>query len=112
MFIVVLIYHSIMSPHKVAEKLLHPMITLATLDTNPVTKLYEICQKHKVCVESKDFWKETGVIEFFVGGEFVGRATYKGKREVAHNRAALDAYQRLLTKLKLNDSIDELKDNN
>ncbi|KAK6115284.1 hypothetical protein DH2020_007553 [Rehmannia glutinosa] len=45
---------------KIVKNLLQPMITPSTLHTHPVTMLYEICQKNKVNVESRDLWKETG----------------------------------------------------
>ncbi|KAL0438483.1 UNVERIFIED_CONTAM: Ribonuclease 3-like protein 3 [Sesamum latifolium] len=92
---------------KIIRNLLQPMITPSTLHTHPVTKLYEICQKNKVKLESRDLWKETGEIEFIVDDEFVGRAKYRAKRVVANNRAANEAYQEILRKLRLQTTRDD-----
>ncbi|KAI3464893.1 hypothetical protein Pfo_021556 [Paulownia fortunei] len=89
---------------KIVKNLLQPMITPSTLHTHPVTMLYEICQKNKVKLESRDLWKETGEIEFMVDGEFVGRAKYMAKRVVANNRAAHEAYQKIVRKLRLKNT--------
>ncbi|KAL7117394.1 hypothetical protein ACP275_03G069700 [Erythranthe tilingii] len=93
---------------KIIKNLLQPMITPSTLHTHPVTLLYEICQKNKVKLESRDLWKETGEVEFMVDGEFVGRAKYRAKRVVANNRAAYEACHKIIRKLKLENT----KDNN
>ncbi|KAK4429317.1 Ribonuclease 3-like protein 3 [Sesamum alatum] len=89
---------------KIIQNLLQPMITPSTLQTHPVTMLYEICQKNKVKLESRDLWKETGEIEFIVDDEFVGRAKYTAKRVVANNRAANEAYHKILRKLRLQNT--------
>ncbi|KAL0325782.1 UNVERIFIED_CONTAM: Ribonuclease 3-like protein 3 [Sesamum radiatum] len=92
---------------KIIRNLLQPMITPSTLHAHPVTMLYEICHKNKVKLESRDLWKETGEIEFIVDDEFVGRAKYRAKRVVANNRAANDAYHKILRKLRLQNTRDD-----
>lgn len=92
------------------KNLLDPMITLETLQTHPKAMLYEICQKIKVEIESRDAWKESGEVEFMVDGEIVGRAKYESKRAVATNRAAYEALVKIITKFNLKNAAYEAWD--
>ncbi|KAL3845281.1 hypothetical protein ACJIZ3_002684 [Penstemon smallii] len=85
---------------KIVEKLLDPMITPSTVQTHPVTMLYEECQKNKAKIDCKDFWDETGEIEFIVDGESIGKAKYTAKKSIANNRAAQEAYRKFVEKLR------------
>ncbi|KAG8377861.1 hypothetical protein BUALT_Bualt08G0077500 [Buddleja alternifolia] len=98
--------NSIDTTCKILENLLQPMITPSILHAHPVTMLYEICQKNKVKLETKDLWEETGEIVFVVDGEFVGHGKFRAKRQVAKFRAAYDAYHKILRKLNLGPKHD------
>ncbi|KAM7495227.1 hypothetical protein LguiB_029836 [Lonicera macranthoides] len=84
---------------KVVEKLLQPVITPATLQIHPVTKLKELCQKYKLNVQFIDLWEKTREIEVFIDGEFIARGVYRSKRSIAINRAAKNAYDEILRRL-------------
>ncbi|KAL3624673.1 hypothetical protein CASFOL_031341 [Castilleja foliolosa] len=86
---------------KIVKNLLEPIITPAGLPTHPVIQLRELCQRKGFTVKIRDFWAETGEIEFVIDDEFVGRAKYSAKRVVAKNRAALDAYKQIIERLDL-----------
>ncbi|XP_051139559.1 ribonuclease 3-like protein 3 [Andrographis paniculata] len=86
---------------QVIDKLLEPMVTPSTLSSNPVSMLFELCQKHKLSIEVLSrSWPKTGVFEYVVGGDVIGRAEYRSKRLVAKSRAAADAYDKLVAKLE------------
>ncbi|KAL8045429.1 hypothetical protein ABFX02_08G114000 [Erythranthe guttata] len=93
---------------KIVKNLLEPIISPASLSTQPVTLLYEICQREKLTLKMRDTWKENGEIEFLVVKEEqeelavvnnVGRAKYSGKKVIAKNRAALNAYSQIIQML-------------
>ncbi|KAK3022351.1 hypothetical protein RJ639_045302 [Escallonia herrerae] len=85
---------------EVVEKLLQPIITLADLETHPVTRLYELCQKNNMTIAVADSWKTTGEIEFLVDDKLVGKEKYKLKKFIAVNRAAANAYHTIERKLR------------
>lgn len=82
------------------------MITLENLKTHSVTKFYEICQKMGWSVEVNDTWERTGEIEFFVAGKFAGKEKFSGKKLVALNRAAHNAYCEIVKNLDLKTTYD------
>ncbi|XP_059292493.1 ribonuclease 3-like protein 3 [Lycium ferocissimum] len=77
---------------QVVEGLLQPLITPANLETHPVTRFYEICQKNGWNIEFIDTWKKTGEVEVFVDGKFAGKGKFSSKKLVAINRAAHNAH--------------------
>ncbi|CAA0825072.1 RNAse II-like 1 [Striga hermonthica] len=84
---------------KVVKNLLEPIITPSDIPTHPVVKLRELCQRKGFTLEIRDFWKESGEIEVVVDEEdVVGKAKYSAKRVIAMNRAALDAYNKIVEK--------------
>ncbi|KAL3509845.1 hypothetical protein ACH5RR_029246 [Cinchona calisaya] len=84
---------------QVVKNLLQPMIIPTTLQTHPVTKLNEICQKNGLKIKFVDLWKERGEIEVYVDHEYAGRGKYNSKRLIAVNRAANNAYDQIASKL-------------
>ncbi|KAL2483030.1 RNAse II-like 1 [Forsythia ovata] len=84
---------------QITKDLLQPVITRESVQTHPVTMLYEICQKNGRKVNIRDSWRKTGEIEIFVDGKFAGRGKYDAKKLIAVNRAAHNAYQQILRKL-------------
>ncbi|GMP66762.1 hypothetical protein CsSME_00026981 [Camellia sinensis var. sinensis] len=89
---------------KVIKSLLEPRITLAMLQVHPVTKFYELCQKHGFKVQFVDLWKESGAIEVFVDNKFVGKGMYRPKKLIALNRAANNAYNVIVKNLSIEDN--------
>lgn len=81
------------------KDLLEPIITLEMLQTNPVKKLYEMCQKHGLKVRLRDLWLRDGTYEIFVDKQLRGRGEYRAKKEIALNRAANDAYNEIVRSL-------------
>ncbi|XP_004240163.2 ribonuclease 3-like protein 3 [Solanum lycopersicum] len=84
---------------QVVENLLQPMITPENLETHPVTKFYEVCQRNGWSVKLIDTWEKTGEIEVFAG-EFAGKGKFSGKKLIALNRAAHNAYCEIVKNLK------------
>lgn len=84
---------------EVAKKLLEPIISPETLPIHPVTRLLEMCQSRRLSMKMRDSWKDSGVVEFVIDEDCVGRAEYKAKRVIAKNRAALDAYNQIVGQL-------------
>ncbi|CAN4097500.1 unnamed protein product [Withania somnifera] len=80
---------------QVVEGLLQPLITPANLETHPATKLYEVCQKNGWSVELIDTWERTGEIQILVDGKFAGKGKFGGKKLIALNRAAHNAYWKI-----------------
>ncbi|XP_055804201.1 ribonuclease 3-like protein 2 [Solanum dulcamara] len=80
---------------QVVKKLLQPLITLEKLEVNPVTKIYELCQKNGLKTKFVDQWEKTGEVEVFVDGKFVGKGKSCGKKITAKNRTANNAYFQL-----------------
>ncbi|KAK4492795.1 hypothetical protein RD792_000117 [Penstemon davidsonii] len=58
---------------EVASDLLKPIITPEMLQTNPVKKLFEICQKYKLKVKLVDLWSEEGTYKVFVNNQLRGK---------------------------------------
>ncbi|XP_047324231.1 ribonuclease 3-like protein 3 [Impatiens glandulifera] len=81
---------------KVVRRILEPIITIETMGVHPMTKLYQMCQKNGLKVCFVDLWKDTGRIDVLVDDEFIGRGVYKSKKEIAINRAANDACNKLV----------------
>nr|CAD1842585.1 unnamed protein product [Ananas comosus var. bracteatus] len=81
---------------KVFKKLAEPLIRLETLGKHPVSELYELCQKLGWGVRfMKDGWTENLTVEVLIDGKLVGSATYGHKKEIAQNRAAKAALDKL-----------------
>ncbi|XP_070030146.1 ribonuclease 3-like protein 3 [Nicotiana sylvestris] len=91
---------------QVTEGLLQPLITPANLETHPVTKFYEVCQKNGWRVELVDKWEETGEIDVFVDGKFVGKGKFSGKKLIALNRAAHNAYCQIVKNFSVEATCD------
>jgi dsRNA-specific ribonuclease len=73
-----------------------PLISLETLGKHPVSELFEICQKTRRGVKIvKDEWDKNLKVEVLIDGELVGSATYAQKKEIAQNRAAKAALDKL-----------------
>lgn len=92
---------------EVASYLMQPIITPAMLEKNPVKKLFEICQKHKLKVKLVDLWSEEGSYKVFVDNKLRGTGTCHGKKEIALNRAANAAYNEVLLILSPKKLSDE-----
>lgn len=86
---------------QVAKGLLQPIITPEVLQTHPVRKLYETCQKHGLKLQLVDLWLKEGAYEVIVDKNLKGRGKCRAKKEVALNRAANNAYIKVVTKLGL-----------
>lgn len=88
------------------EGLLQPMITLENLETHPVTKFYEACQRNGWSVKLIDTWERTGEIEIFVAGKFAGKGKFSGKKLIALHRAAHNAYCEIVKNLNVETTCD------
>ncbi|XP_049366601.1 ribonuclease 3-like protein 3 [Solanum verrucosum] len=93
---------------QVVDNLLQPLITPEKLEVNPVTKLYELCQKKGLKIKFVDHWEKTGEVEVFVDGKFVGKGKSCGKKITAKNRAAHNADEQVVQ--NLNVEVDQLCD--
>ncbi|CAD6339762.1 unnamed protein product [Miscanthus lutarioriparius] len=81
---------------RVFRTLADPLIGLETLGKHPVTELFEFCQKTRRGVKFvKDEWNKSLKVEVLVDGELVASATYGQKKEIAQNRAAKAALDKL-----------------
>ncbi|KAK3040432.1 hypothetical protein RJ639_028681 [Escallonia herrerae] len=80
---------------EVVEKLLQPIITLADLQTHPVTRLYELCQKNNMTIAVEGSWTTTGEIKVLVDDKLFGKEKFKPKKAIAVNRAAENAYHKI-----------------
>lgn len=96
---------SIDTTWEVAKTLLEPIITPEMLQTNPVKKLYETCQKHKLKVRVVDMWSHDGSFEVFIDNQMRGKGMCHVKKEIALNRAANKAYNEVIGML----SVDNMK---
>ncbi|XP_059285283.1 ribonuclease 3-like protein 3 [Lycium ferocissimum] len=88
------------------KDLLQPLITPATLEIQPIKKFNELCQKNRLRVKYVDLWEKTGEIEVFVDGKFVAKGKFSGKKEIALNRAAYDAYYQVVKNLSVEITIE------
>ncbi|XP_028800291.1 ribonuclease 3-like protein 3 [Neltuma alba] len=98
---------------QVFRRLLEPLIDAETLKTHPVTKLYQICQKHNLKVQFKDSWEDLKAVEVLVNNQWVGSGTCSSKKEIAYNRAAQDALKNIQTILSIkrnNSTLDDIVD--
>ncbi|CAN6178123.1 unnamed protein product [Urochloa humidicola] len=104
---------------RVFRNLADPLISLETLGKHPVSELFEFCQKTRRGVKIvKDEWDKNLKVEVLIDGELVGSATYAQKKEIAQNRAAKAALDKLketmgqteseLTPADVSEPIDEL----
>lgn len=84
---------------QVTKTLLEPIITPEMLEANPVRKLFEICQKHKLKVQLIDLWAQNKTCEVLVDNQFRGRGKCLQKKEVALNRAASEVYNEVVNVL-------------
>ncbi|KAK3137194.1 hypothetical protein QOZ80_5BG0449010 [Eleusine coracana subsp. coracana] len=101
---------------KVTRWLFEPIITVETIDEQPVTTLHELCQKHGKVAQFKT-WQKGGItaVNVFVGGELVGIGSSE-QQVIAKLNAARDALGKLtsgakkqvLTTAAGNDSGDEV----
>ncbi|XP_050381558.1 ribonuclease 3-like protein 3 [Argentina anserina] len=80
--------NSIDSVWEVFKGLLEPIITPETLQVHFNTQLHEMCQKNNRSLNYVDSWEKEKFVDCFIDGKFVGRGTYKYRKEVAQNRAA------------------------
>ncbi|XP_066353192.1 ribonuclease 3-like protein 3 isoform X1 [Miscanthus floridulus] len=81
---------------RVFRTLADPLIGLETLGKHPVTELFEFCQKTRRGVKFvKDEWDKSLKVEVLIDGELVASATYGQKKEIAQNRAAKAALDKL-----------------
>lgn len=76
------------------------------LQTNPVKKLFEMCQKHRLKVKLKDLWLQEGAYEIFVNNQLRGRGEYPAKKEIALNRAADDACNKIIRSLYAKEAVN------
>ncbi|KAK4716141.1 hypothetical protein R3W88_014479 [Solanum pinnatisectum] len=91
---------------QVVNFLLEPLITPEKLELNPITKMYELCQKNGLKTEFIDKWDETGEFVVFVDEKFVGKGKSSGEKITAKNRAAHNAYYQVLRILSEKATID------
>ncbi|KAH7850741.1 hypothetical protein Vadar_002294 [Vaccinium darrowii] len=96
---------SIDTTGKVVKRLLEPMITPQTLQTHPVTKLTELCQKRGLKLDYVDLWSASKEFKVLVDNEIVGRAHYPPKKAIAVNRAANNAYEEIMRRLNAEENI-------
>ncbi|XBI11089.1 hypothetical protein VPH35_138215 [Triticum aestivum] len=81
---------------QVFRKLANPLISLESLGKHPVSELLEFGQKTGRIVDiSKDGWVKDTKVDVFVDGVLVASATYAQKKEIASNRAAKAALDKL-----------------
>ncbi|KAF7815372.1 ribonuclease 3-like protein 3 [Senna tora] len=80
---------------KIFRSLLEPIIDPDTLKTHPVTELYEVCQKMNWKVQFVDLWNQKMAFYVLIDNHLVGRGIYGTKKEVAYNRAAQDALDKI-----------------
>ncbi|XP_010926171.2 ribonuclease 3-like protein 2 isoform X2 [Elaeis guineensis] len=81
---------------RVIRSMLEPIITLETLDEQPVTTLYELCQKRGKSVYFKNWKKgQTNVMNVFVDDKLIGIGSSEQKI-IAKLNAARDALEKLL----------------
>lgn len=78
------------------RRLAEPLIDLEKLGRHPVAELHEFCQKRKLDLKfKKESWTESMNVEVLINGTMVGSATYGNKKEIAMNRAAKRALDRI-----------------
>ncbi|PHT43090.1 hypothetical protein CQW23_17115 [Capsicum baccatum] len=93
---------------QVIKYLLQPLITPEKLEVHPMTKLHELCQKNKLKLEFVGHqWEKTGEIEVFVDRKLVGKGKSSGKKTIAQNRAAHNAYNQVVRNLAEKVTIDD-----
>ncbi|PHT76337.1 hypothetical protein BC332_19009 [Capsicum chinense] len=93
---------------KVVKDLLQPLITPATFEIHPVKKFNELCQKNGMSFKVvHDNWEKTGEVEYFVDGKFVGKGKFSGKKEIAQNRAAYNAYDQVIRNLRMETTVGD-----
>ncbi|GJM99640.1 hypothetical protein PR202_ga16761 [Eleusine coracana subsp. coracana] len=81
---------------RVFRNLADPLISLETLGKHPVSELFEFCQKTRRGVKFvKDEWDKNLKVEVLIDGELAGSAIYAKKKEIAQNRAAKAALDKL-----------------
>lgn len=81
---------------RVFRNLADPLISLETLGKHPVSELLEFCQKTRRGLQFvKDGWDKHLKVDVLVDGELLGTATYAQKKEIAQNRAAKAALDKL-----------------
>ncbi|GAA0167552.1 hypothetical protein LIER_22458 [Lithospermum erythrorhizon] len=87
---------------QVVKPLLKPIITPNMLQTNPVKKLFEMCQKNKLNVRFNDLGLQNGayMYEVFIDDQLRGKSRCPSKR-VALNRAANNAYKEVVEALDM-----------
>lgn len=88
--------------------MLQPLITPATFEIHPVKKFNELCQKNGMSFKVvHDNWEKTGEVEYFVDGKFVGKGKFSGKKEIAQNRAAYNAYDQVIRNLRMETTVGD-----
>lgn len=94
-----ILHNSVFAPMQVTSYLMEPIITPQMLEKNPMKKLSELCQKHKLKVKLVDQWSEEGTYKVYVGGKLRGTGTCHSKKAIALNRAANTAYNEVFLSL-------------
>ncbi|KAL5571250.1 hypothetical protein UlMin_020847 [Ulmus minor] len=89
----------------VFKGLLEPIISPEMMRPHPKTQLYEMCQKNHLKIKFVDQWEASTSIDVFIDNQFMGRATYKLKKEIAHNRAAKTALENICKLLSEKENI-------
>ncbi|KAK8962336.1 Ribonuclease 3-like protein 3 [Platanthera guangdongensis] len=80
---------------KVFRRVAEPLIGPDTLGKHPVSELYQLCQKNRMNVSfMKDTWTESTSVDVLVDGCLFGSGMCS-KKEIAQNRAAKAALDRL-----------------
>lgn len=89
---------------KVFRGILEPIITVETPNQQPVSHIYELCQKQGMSIEFKNWRKENmNITNVYVDGELRGVGSSEQKH-IAKLNAARDALQKLC-----HDEIDDME---
>ncbi|KAI3941456.1 hypothetical protein MKW98_022463 [Papaver atlanticum] len=77
------------------SRLLEPIVTLETLEQQPVTMLYEVCQKQGKHVDIKHWRKGTrNIASVYVDGKLIGSSS-SDQKDIAKISAAKEALERM-----------------
>ncbi|KAL5974515.1 hypothetical protein ACLOJK_031180 [Asimina triloba] len=94
---------------EVFKGLLEPLITPETLGKHPVTELVEFCQKNGLrATFLNDKWECSTIVEVLVNNHVVGIGEYKPKKDIAQNRAAKAAFDKLVAAFKETDHLEAI----
>ncbi|XP_021758976.1 ribonuclease 3-like protein 2 [Chenopodium quinoa] len=80
---------------KIIRGLLEPIVTLETLPLQPVTMLYELCQKQGKQVDMKHWRKvDTNICSIYVDGKLIATGT-SDQKDIAKLNAAKEALEKI-----------------